>query len=156
METSHINSARSNNSSLTSNGANGSSYGTAKTEMEIINVNNANYIPSKHSNHSLRPDSARYKLLQDLRHTNLTNMINDSPEHAMEMNKRQAEVKIPRSYNVFRIKKPKTVFKQNFLLNRNMLIIRSFSYRFSFETIYIVFRLNRHARRNINKNLCNK
>lgn len=92
METSHANSARSNNSSLTSNGANSSLQGAAKTELEIINVNNPNYVPSKHSAPAVRPDSARYRLLQDLRHTNLSNLINSSAEDAIEINRRQAEV----------------------------------------------------------------
>lgn len=93
METSNINSARSNNSSVTSNGASGSLHGAAKTDMEIINVNNPNYVPSKHSStlDSVRPDSARYRLLQDLRHTNLTNLVNGT-EDAMEINRKQAEV----------------------------------------------------------------
>lgn len=100
METSHINSARSNNSSLTSNGANGSLHGAAKTDMEIINVNNPNYIPSKHSSHSVRPDSARYRLLQDLRHTNLTNLVNESSD---AVNRRQAEVDISKIILFYKI-----------------------------------------------------
>ncbi|XP_037806960.1 probable E3 ubiquitin-protein ligase bre1 isoform X2 [Lucilia sericata] len=95
METSNINSARSNNSSLTSNGAHGSLHTAAKTDLEIINVNNPNYVPSKHSANTVRPDSARYRLLQDLRHTNLTNLVNGS-EDVLEINRKQAELESAR------------------------------------------------------------
>lgn len=92
MESFNTNSARSNKSSVTSNENIAGSHGTNKTEMEIINVNNPNYVPSKYSGQTIRPDSARYRLLQDLRHTNLTNLLNSSAEDAMEINRRQAEV----------------------------------------------------------------
>ncbi|XP_046810567.1 repetitive organellar protein [Lucilia cuprina] len=95
METSNINSACSHNSSLTSNGAHGSLHAAAKTDMEIINVNNPNYLPSKHSGQTVRPDSARYRMLQDLRHTNLTNLVNGS-EDVLEINRKQAELESAR------------------------------------------------------------
>lgn len=92
MEPFNTNSARSNNSSVTSNGNIDGPHSTNKTDMEIINVNNPNYVPSKHSGQTIRPDSARYRLLQDLRHTNLTNLLNSNNDDAMEINRRQAEV----------------------------------------------------------------
>lgn len=131
METTHVNSARSNNSSLTSNGANSSSLqGAAKTELEIINVNNPNYVPSKHSAPAVRPDSARYRLLQDLRHTNLSNLINSSAEDAIEINRRQAEVF---SFLDYRI---------------NLFIYLNY--------FYFMFSWSRLEKRSINVNLCNK
>ncbi|KAM7342073.1 uncharacterized protein ACRADG_009618 isoform 2-T2 [Cochliomyia hominivorax] len=96
METSNVNSARSISSSLTSNGANSSLQGATKTDLEIINVNNPNYVPSKHSASVVRPDSARYRLLQDLRHTNLNNLINSTAEDAMEISRKQAELESAR------------------------------------------------------------
>lgn len=90
MEARNINSARSNNSSLTSNAANEPVRNTGKNDLEIISVNNPNYLPSKHSNQFLRPDSARYRLLQDLKHTNLGS---DCTEDVLETNHRKLEVK---------------------------------------------------------------
>lgn len=55
-----------------------------KTELEII-VNNPNY-----ETKNVRPGSSRHKLLQDLRHTDISKMINT--ETVSERNRRNAEV----------------------------------------------------------------
>lgn len=59
---------------------------TDKTDLEII-VNNPNYVPSKSTT---RPGSTRHKLLQDLRHIELSNII--TGDGVLERNRHSAEV----------------------------------------------------------------
>lgn len=87
----NVDSAGSHNSSTTSNGTILYIHGNPRPDTNLKSTDS--HIPlGDDSLSSARSSSSRYKLLQDLRHTNLANMINRTNEDELELNRKQAEV----------------------------------------------------------------
>lgn len=73
------NESTASNRSISSNDSE-SAYYRSKSTIDNYNINNVNYVPAKYSNRA-KPGTARYKLLQDLYHSKLADIINgNGPE----------------------------------------------------------------------------